>query len=53
MKRLNALAVLAFTLFISMMVSAQAQAFDVGGLSYSVTGGSEYCRSNGSRGWKC
>jgi predicted metalloprotease len=37
MKRLNALAVLAFTLFISMMVSAQAQAFDVGGLSYSVT----------------
>ena len=37
MKRLNALAVLAFTLFMSMMVSAQAQAFDAGGLSYNVT----------------
>ena len=38
MKRLNTLAVLAFTLFMSTMVSAQAQAFDVGGLSYDVTG---------------
>ena len=38
MKRLNALSVLAFTLFMSIMVSAQAQAFDVGGLSYDVTG---------------
>jgi len=37
MKRLNALSVLAFTLFMSMMVSAQAQAFDAGGLSYNVT----------------
>ena len=37
MKRLNALGVLAFTLFMSMMVSAQAQAFDAGGLSYNVT----------------
>ena len=38
MNRLNALAALAFTLFISMMVSAKAQAFDAGGLSYNVTG---------------
>ncbi len=37
MKRPNALSVLAFTLFMSMMVSAQAQAFDAGGLSYNVT----------------
>ena len=37
MKLVNALTVFAFTLFMSMMVSAQAQAFDVGGLSYSVT----------------
>ena len=37
MKRPNAISVLAFTLFMSMMVSAQAQAFDVGGLSYNVT----------------
>ena len=37
MKRLNALSVLAFTLFMSLMVSAQAQAFDAGGLSYDVT----------------
>ena len=37
MKRLNALAFLAFTLLISMMVTAQAQAFDAGGLSYDVT----------------
>ena len=37
MNRLNTLASLVFTLFISIMVSAQAQAFDVGGLSYSVT----------------
>ena len=34
MKLVNALTVFAFTLFMSMMVSAQAQAFDVGGLSY-------------------
>ena len=38
MKRLNTLMVLAFFLFISMMVSAQVQAFDAGGLSYNVTG---------------
>ena len=31
MKRLNTLTVLAFFLFISMMVSAQVQAFDAGG----------------------
>ena len=37
MKRLNTLAVLAFTLFMSLMVSAQAQAFDAGVLSYNVT----------------
>ena len=37
MKRPNAISVLAFTLFMSMMVSAQAQAFDAGGLSYNVT----------------
>ncbi|MFL2501613.1 MAG: leucine-rich repeat domain-containing protein [Luminiphilus sp.] len=37
MKPLNTLAVLASTLLISMMVSAQAQAFDAGGLSYNVT----------------
>ena len=37
MNRLNALAALAFTLFISMMVSAKAQAFDADGLSYNVT----------------
>ena len=37
MNRLNALAALVFTLFISMMVSAQAQAFDADGLSYNVT----------------
>ena len=37
MKLVNALTVFAFTLFMSMMVSAQAQAFDVGGLSYNVT----------------
>ena len=37
-------------LCVSMMVSAQAQAFDAGGLSYNVTDAScEYCRSNGSR----
>ena len=39
MKRLNTLAVLAFTLFISMMVSAQVQAFDAEGFSYDVIGG--------------
>ena len=38
-------------LCVSMMVSAQAQAFDAGGLSYIVTR-VEYCRSNGSRVWK-
>ena len=38
MKPLNTLAVLAFTLLISMMVSAQVQAFDAGVLSYTVTG---------------
>jgi len=37
MKRLNTLAVLAFTLFMSLMVSAQAQAFNAGVLSYNVT----------------
>ena len=37
MKRPSAISVLAFTLFMSMMVSAQAQAFDAGGLSYNVT----------------
>ena len=39
LRRLNELAVLAFTLFISMMVSAQAQAqiFDDGVLEYNVT----------------
>ena len=37
MKRINALAVLGFTLFISMMVSAQAQAFYADGLRYVVT----------------
>jgi len=38
LRRLNELAVLAFTLFISMMLSAQAQAFDDGVLRYDVTG---------------
>ena len=38
MNRLNVLAALVFTLFISMMLSAQAQTFDVGGLRYSLTG---------------
>ena len=37
LRRLNELAVLAFTLFISMMVSVQAQAFDADGLNYSIT----------------
>ena len=33
-------------LLISMMLPAQAQAFDVGGFSYNVTR-REYCRSSG------
>ena len=37
LRRLNELAVLAFTLFISMMVSVQARAFDADGLNYSIT----------------
>ena len=52
MKLVNALTVFAFTLFMSMMVSAQAQAFDVGGLSYTLPTRREYCRRNGSRVWK-